>query len=193
MPMKFPLVGMACWFADSVKSPLATAMLDPADKLILREVVNETPPAPLVVISLVAFGRLIVPATKAARLLSLASVTTPLTVKVLNGLAAAPIVRPAVKSGRPLMVNVSPAFPRLIVTDPVGLAKSVVSNVPFPLRSRDMPLLDVPSSSRITVLAAAGKLTITSAAEPVFEIGSRPVKRTWPKLLIVTLPSLALV
>src|SRR2546423_6284511 len=100
-------------------------MLEPDASEILRAVVSETVPVPLVARSLVVFGRLIVLDASPERLLLAASVTAPLKVIVLNGFAPVPIVRLALKSGGALTVIVSAELPRLIVSEPVGFAKSV--------------------------------------------------------------------
>src|SRR6185369_15020325 len=81
-------------------------------------------PVPLVVSAFDPFERLIVPEALVARLLFAASVIASLKVTVLNSLPAEPIVRFAVKSGSALTARVSAGSPRLIVSDPVGLAKS---------------------------------------------------------------------
>src|SRR6266850_5993177 len=65
----------------------------------------------------------------ADRLLPADRVTVPAKVMALKGLAVDPIVRAALKSGRLLTVIVSLLLPRLILNEPVGFAKSVVSNV----------------------------------------------------------------
>src|SRR4030095_5750636 len=82
-------------------------------------------PVPLVVSGFAPFERSIAMAALAARLLFAASVIAPLKAMVLNE----PIVRLALKSGRALTATVSAALPRLIVSDAVGLAMSVVSKV----------------------------------------------------------------
>src|SRR5262245_54601615 len=143
-----------------------------------RAVVKLTEPVPLTDI-LIAKGvgsRLIVPVAWAERLLSAASVSLPANVILLNSLPAEPTVSPALKSvlGKSLTVNVSAALPRLIVTDPLGFAKTVVSYVPLLLRSSAPPPGD-PPCSRNAVLALAGRLNVIFSCEPVLVIGSRPV------------------
>jgi len=120
--------------------------------------------------------------------LPLFSARLSVTAIVASGAAKEPTLKPAVKSGSAWIVSVSAALPRLIVSELVGLAKSVVSNV-APL-SRDNPLPGVPSSESVAAFGPAGRLKITSLAVPVLVIGSRPVKNTVPKLLIWIDPSL---
>src|SRR5688572_32844592 len=104
---------------------------------MLRAVVSEIAPVPEVTRSLPGLGRSIVPEAKTASDLSAARVAAPMKVTVLNSLPDAPIDMLEVRSGMLNTVNVSAALPGLIVTDPVGLAKSVASKV-APLK-RHMP------------------------------------------------------
>src|SRR5262245_51972114 len=97
----------------------------------------------------------------------------PAIVIALKVAAALPMIRPRLKSGRVLIVSVSAALPRLIVSELVGFRKSVVSIV-GPLR-RERPLPGVLSSASVMLLAVAGRLMITSAAVPVLTMGSRPL------------------
>ena len=59
--------------------------------------------------------------------------------------------------------------PKLIVSEWVGATKLVDSNAPFPLRLRFDPLV---VSAAVT--APDGRLKTTSAAVPLFVIGSSP-------------------
>src|SRR5262245_42222314 len=153
--------------------PLTVVTLAPLASAISRAVVSEIAPVPLVARSLVAFGRLIVPPALAIRFLAAARLTAPAKMMVLKGLAAEPIVKLAVKSGKAFTVIASAALPGLIVIEPVGLAKSVVSNVAA--LSRERPLPRVPSSPSVATFGPGGRLKKMSLAVPVFEIGSRPV------------------
>jgi len=110
------------------------------------------------------------------RFLSPASVIAPATVNWSNGAVPSPIVKPAVKSGTALIRRSSVALPRLIVTVPEGLAKSVCSKATGFERSRVSVLPVVPSSSRIAcTLPLVGRSKTTSVTVPVFVIGARPV------------------
>ena len=101
-----------------------------------------------------------------------AKFTVPAKLRLASGLASEPSVNVALKSGSALTVIVSDALPRLIVSEPVGLTKVVVSKV-APL-SRESVLL-TPSSPSMAVLGPAGRLKMMSVAVPVLVIGSRPV------------------
>src|SRR5947199_7055004 len=136
-PSNVPAVGDGCWFAESVSAPFTVVMLDPLAREMLRAVVSATVPVPLVARSLAALGRLIVLDASPERFLFDASVIAPLKVSVLKGFAPVPIVKLEVRSGNALTIIVSAELPRLMVTEPVGLEKSVASNV-APLK-RDMP------------------------------------------------------
>src|SRR5581483_11004641 len=114
--------------------------------VILRAVVNVTVPVPLVAMSDEEPEKLIVLLALPARFLFAASVTAPPKVIVLNSLPADPIVRLALKSGRALTAIVSAVLPRLIFSELLGFAKSVVSMVTL---KRDKVLL-VPSSASVT-------------------------------------------
>src|SRR5690242_13947115 len=104
-------------------------MLEPAANKMSRAAVKVTVPVPLTPMSLLAAEKLIFVAevlpANADKLLSAAKVTAPANVTVLSGLAAEPIVRLALKSGKGLTVSVSLAFPRLIVSEPLGLLNVV--------------------------------------------------------------------
>src|SRR5437879_2046927 len=115
-------------------------MLEPREMFweadILRAAVSEIDPVALTPTWLVP--RLIAPAANAVKLLSRPSDTSPANVRPSNGLPTVPIARPAVKSGIALIISVSAGLPQLIVSELVGLAKTVVSNDPLPLRSWSM-------------------------------------------------------
>ena len=81
------------------------------------------------------------------------------------------MVRPPVKSGRLLTRSVSLPVPRLIVSVPVGLLKSVCS-IELPLR-RDSVLLAPSSASVMLFVALVGRFTVTLASVPVLVIGER--------------------
>src|SRR5262245_36356570 len=102
-------------------------MLEPLASEILRAVVSVIVPLPVVVKSLVAFGKLIDPVANAARFLLANKARPPANATSVNSLPAAPIVSPALKSGNALMLRTSAAVPRLIVSVPGGFEKSVVA------------------------------------------------------------------
>src|SRR5450432_2149846 len=174
MPKNSPAVGDSCRLAFRVIGPSTVVRLDPVANVMPLAVVIKIVPDPEVARLLAAFGRLIVLDAKAIRVLSAANVTAPLNVTVLNSLPGAPMNRLEVRSGRALTAIVSDALPRLICTEPVGLAKSVVSNVPALLK-RDIPLLVVPSSASVAAFGPAGRLKMTSVAVPKFDITMLPL------------------
>ena len=169
--MKPPGVGDACWFAFSVKLPLTVAILEPLASEMFVAVVSPIVPVPLVARLLAELDRLIVLSAKPARFLPDASVTAPLNVIVLNSLPADPIVMLEFRSGKAFTAIVSAALPRFMVTELVGFENVVASNV-APL-SVERPLAAVPSSARVAAVGPAGRSNMTSAAVPVFVIGSR--------------------
>src|SRR6185295_6181005 len=153
-------------FAVSVMLPLTTLMPPRLIKM-LRVEFSVIVPVPLVEIPVEIFRTLVV---SAERFLLAASASVPVKSTSVNGLAFVPIVRLALKSGTAATVMKSVALPRLIVSEPLGLAKSVVSIVP-PLR-RDKVLPLVPSSWRVMLFSGpAGKLKTTSVAVPLLVIG----------------------
>ena len=95
---------------------------------------------------------------------------------------------------RALTVIVSVAVPRLIWTEPVGLAKSVSSK--FAPLKRDMPLDAVPSSASVTafVPSAVGRLKMMSVGRAAVRDRLQPgVGHRCRRPIITTLPSFAFV
>src|SRR5262249_39071548 len=192
IPTKLPVVAVACWLAERIRSPLTVVRLAPDETAMFRAVVKLMPPVPLVATAPVAVT-LIWPLAYAVKLLSADRVSALVKVRLPSGAAAEPIVRPAENSGNELMLRASVALPRLIVSVPLGLANDVASNDIFVLRSRDNPLSKKPSSSRAAELPPAGRLNTMSVAVPELKTGSGAVYFLLPKLLITTDPSLPLV
>src|SRR6266850_892703 len=100
-------------------------MLEPNERPMLRVVIKLTVPVPPTAMAVLALFKLIGPLAKTARLLSAARFIAPANVMEPSAAVDEPIVRDAVKSGSALIVIVSPALPRLIVSEPVGLANVV--------------------------------------------------------------------
>src|SRR5262249_2384955 len=133
-------------------------------------------PDPVVVNTALAPETVIVLDENAARLLPEARVTVPLNVKGPNSVPLAPIFKLAVKSGIELRVNESAALPRLMVSEFVGLANVVVSNVELLERICDTPAISAVSSSKKAFDAVGGRLnTRLAIVDPVISTGSRPV------------------
>src|SRR6185369_6500938 len=125
-----------------------------------------------------------VPRALTERLLLDASATAPATVTVLTSAPAAPITRLALKLGRELRVTALAVLLLLMVSEPVGLAKSVCGIVEAVRRER--VLVAIPSSPKVSVLAGdAARFTAISeiVPAPVFVLANCSVwlKKTEPK------------
>ena len=126
------------------------------------------------VAELVPVVMLIAPALTARLAVPVNNEKEPPRVTVPSGAAADPTVKPAVRSGRALVARVSVALPRLMVSEFLGAAKSVVSNaVPPVLPICKSPL---PRSLSAAEVPPLGKLMMKLAdVEPVVSTGARPV------------------
>src|SRR5262245_16551884 len=104
-------------------------MLEPREifwvAVILVAVTSEIDPVPAAANLLVP--TLIRPVANAARFLLGVNDTSPANRTLANGLLVEPIVNPALRSGSALTVKAFPTSPRMIVSEPVGSAKTVVS------------------------------------------------------------------
>ena len=120
--------------------------------------------------------RLMVPALTASAARPVFRVSGLVTVTVANGATPVPTVRPALRfvGEVTVMPSVSPAFPWWMVSELVGLVKSVSSKVALMLCSR-IGFSPLPLSSSSAWLGPAGRLNVTSATPMGVSTGVRLV------------------
>ena len=177
---------LVVFVALKVLTVLAPPSVVPVTELVVRVLVVPRAPDPDSVMAAVVASRVIpfvaesvpevmpiVPAETESAAVPVVSEKAPPSVTVPSGALGAPTVKPTVRSGRSLVVRVSVALPRLMVSEFVGAAKRVVSNpVPPVLAISKIP---PPKSLRAAEVPPVGKLMMKLAdVEPPTSTGARP-------------------